>query len=186
MNDYTLIRKARKTISILINDDGTVTVKAPLFVSKKDIDEFVDSKSQWIENAKNRIKDRNDKAAAIGSLSNKEILDLAEKAMTYIPNRVKYYANIMNVKYGKITIRCQKTRWGSCSAKGNLNFNCLLMLTPFDVIDSVIVHELCHLKELNHSKRFYNLVYKYFPNYSISQKWLKENGGIILRKIKLP
>ena len=86
------------------------------------------------------------------------IKELADKARIFIPERVKYYAEVIGVDYGRITIRCQKTRWGSCSSKGNLNFNCLLMLMPSEVIDYVVVHELCHIKQMNHSKAFWKEV----------------------------
>ena len=82
-----------------------------------------------------------------------------------IPERVRYYAPKVGVDYCSITIRCQKFRWGSCSGRGNLSFNCLLMLTPPEVIDSVVVHELCHRKEMNHSAAFYAHVLRVFPEY---------------------
>ena len=87
---------------------------------------------------------------------------------------------MIGVTYKRITIRKQKSRWGSCSAKGNLNFNCLLMLTPPEVIDSVVVHELCHRKEMNHSQRFYEEVLRVFPEYKQWDRWLKKNGTAIL------
>lgn len=103
--------------------------------------------------------------------------------MDYIPGRVKYYSDIMEVTYGKITIRNQKTRWGSCSGKGNLNFNCLLMLMPPEVIDYVVVHELCHRKEMNHSKAFWKEVEKILPNYKEAVGWLKKEGRGIIRRM---
>lgn len=115
-------------------------------------------------------------------MTSDEIRRLAEKALIYIPERVRYYAPLVGVTYGRITIRNQRTRWGSCSSKGNLNFNCLLMLAPTKVIDSVVVHELCHLKEMNHSKRFYDEVLRVFPEYYMCHKWLKENGARIMAK----
>ena len=116
-------------------------------------------------------------------LTREEIEDLAQRALAYIPPRVAYYANRMGVTYGRITIRNQKTRWGSCSSNGNLNFNCLLMLTPPEVIDSVIVHELAHRKEMNHSQRFYDEILKVFPDYRKYDRWLKENGPVLIRRM---
>ena len=94
-----------------------------------------------------------------------------------------YYAPQIGVDYGRITIRCQRTRWGSCSAKGNLNFNCLLMLAPPEVLDSVVVHELCHRREMNHSPRFYALVLRVFPDYHRWDRWLKDNGPALMARI---
>ena len=92
-------------------------------------------------------------------------------------------APIVGVNCGRITIRAQKSRWGSCSAKGNLNFNCLLMLCPEEVRDYVVVHELCHRKELNHSDRFWNEVRQLLPSYDSARKWLKTNGVSLIRRI---
>ena len=109
-----------------------------------------------------------------------EIRQLADKALEIIPGRVNYYAPLVGVTYGRITIRNQRSKWGSCSSKGNLNFNCLLMLTPPEVIDSVVVHELCHRKEMNHSDRFYSEVLRVFPDYWKWERWLKDNGNILM------
>ena len=112
-----------------------------------------------------------------------EVKKLADEALKYIPERVKFYAPKVGVTYGKITIRNQRSRWGSCSSKGNLNFNCLLMLTPPEVIDSVVVHELCHRKEMNHSDKFYAEILKVFPDYWKWNKWLKENGNLLIKRM---
>ena len=82
-----------------------------------------------------------------------------------------------------LTIRNQRTRWGSCSGKKNLNFNCLLMLAPPEVLDSVVVHELCHILEMNHSKRFYAHVLRVYPDYYRDHKWLKEHGTELMRRM---
>ena len=115
-----------------------------------------------------------------GKLTKIELTLLAKQAKQVFPEKVAYYAPKVGVRYGRITIRTQKTRWGSCSSKGNLNFNCLLMLASEEVQDYVVVHELCHLKEMNHSKRFWQEVERVMPNYKVHKKWLKEHGGKIM------
>ncbi len=116
-------------------------------------------------------------------LSAEDIRALAAEALEVIPKRVAYYAPLMGVTCNRITIRNQKTRWGSCSSKGNLNFNCLLMLCPPEVIDSVVVHELAHRREMNHSKRFYAHVLRVYPEYYKWNKWLKDNGPALIRRM---
>ena len=112
-------------------------------------------------------------------------MELAEKALRTIPERVAYYAPKIGVSYGRISIRAQKTKWGSCSAEGNLNFNYLLMLAPPEVLDSVVVHELCHRKEMNHSPRFYTEVLRVFPEYKKHCRWLKDNGNVLHQRAGL-
>ena len=116
-------------------------------------------------------------------LSDEELNELTKQAKKVFPERVKFYAPLIEVKYGKIYIRHQRSRWGSCSGKGNLNFNCLLVLAPPEVLDSVVVHELCHLKEMNHSKSFYEEVYKVMPDYDKNHMWLKENGAELISRL---
>ena len=96
---------------------------------------------------------------------------------------MKHFAKVVGVTYGHITIRNQRTRWGSCSSKGNLNFNCLLMLAPQEVIDYVVVHELCHRKEMNHSKAFWAEVERVLPEYKKAVEWLKKEGPSIMRRM---
>lgn len=179
--NYKLIRSSRKTIGISVNSDG-VTVRAPYRVDIKTIDAFVNSKEKWILKHLGRIENAKSEAEDLGEISPEKVKALAKSALEYIPERVKYYAPVVGVSYGRITIRCQKTRWGSCSSKGNLNFNCLLMLAPANVIDSVIVHELCHIKQLNHSKAFYSEVGRVFPDYKECEKWLKTEGKVLLAR----
>ena len=108
---------------------------------------------------------------------------LRECAREDFENRVRLYAPVVGVTYNRIFIRGQKTRWGSCSSAGNLNFNYLLMLAPVYVRNYVIVHELCHRKEMNHSDRFYAEVLRVFPDYWKWDKWLKENGPALMRRM---
>lgn len=180
--DITVIRSNRKTVAIQVNTDLTVTVRVPRYTSRKDIERIIREKEPWIRKhlEQLRVQQESYEAAEIPYLTAEEIESLADKARKYIPERVAYFAEHMGVTYGRITIRNQKTRWGSCSGKGNLNFNCLLMLTPPEIIDYVVVHELCHRKEMNHSKAFWNEVEKVLPNYRECVRWLKEEGSRIM------
>lgn len=173
--NYELVRTKRKTIGIQVKA-GNLIVRAPYFVSKKEIETILFKHKDWIykQLKEDEIQKR------IPSLTKNQIQKLVEEAKNWIPQRVAFYAEKMGVSYNQVTIRKQKTRWGSCSSKGNLNFNCLLMLTPKEVIDSVVVHELCHLKEMNHSKKFYKEVLKIYPDYWKWNQWLKENGKYLI------
>lgn len=176
--EYKIIRTDRKSVALQIKN-GEIIVRAPLKMKEADIERFVLKNKAWIEKQQKQIE----KDKSLPKFTNQEIRDLADKALKIIPERVKYYASKMGVAYGNITIRNQKTRWGSCSSKKNLNFNCLLMLAPLEVLDSVIVHELCHLKEMNHSKRFYDEVLKVYPDYYKWHNWLKENGSTLIKRM---
>ena len=129
------------------------------------------------------MKKKKEEYEAQEKLSIDDIKRLAEEAIAVIPDKVAYYAQKIGVTYGRITIRNQKSRWGSCSAKGNLNFNCLLMLAPEKVLDYVIVHELCHRKEMNHSARFWKEVEQVMPDYKERRIWLKTHGGVLIERM---
>lgn len=175
----TVIRSNRKTVAIQVNSNLSVTVRAPRSVSEKDIEEILKKKEAWISKHIEKIKETKERVEAepTEKLTREKVIALAEEALKVIPERVEYFAKVIGVTYGKITVRNQKTRWGSCSSKGNLNFNCLLMLVPPEVLDYVVVHELCHRKQMNHSKAFWLEVEKVLPNYKEVRKWLKEEGS---------
>lgn len=175
----TVIRSNRKTVAIQVNSDLSVTVRAPRSASEKDIEEILKKKEAWISKHIEKIKEAKERfeAEPTEKLTREKVIALAEEALKVIPERVEYFAKVIGVTYGKITIRNQKTRWGSCSSKGNLNFNCLLMLAPPEVLDYVVVHELCHRKQMNHSKAFWLEVEKVLPDYKEVRKWLKEEGS---------
>ena len=175
----TVIRSNRKTVAIQVNSNLSVTVRAPRSASEKDIEEILKKKEAWISKHIEKIKEAKERfeAEPTEKLTREKVIALAEEALKVIPERVEYFAKVIGVTYGKITIRNQKTRWGSCSSKGNLNFNCLLMLAPPEVLDYVVVHELCHRKQMNHSKAFWLEVEKVLPNYKEVRKWLKEEGS---------
>ncbi len=173
-----VVKSNRKTVSIEITKDAEVIVRVPFQMPDTEIQKFLNEKSDWIEKHIQMQRLRMENAKHTKQLTEEEIQKLAEKALEVIPKRVAYYAKQMGVTYGRITIRNQKTRWGSCSSKGNLNFNCMLMLLPPEIQDYVVVHELCHRKEMNHSSRFWAEVEKVLPDYQTRRKWLKENGRL--------
>lgn len=181
----TVIRSNRKTVSIQVNADLSVTVRAPQHTTSKEIEHILFKKKDWIEKHIEKMKVRKARCEEqkVERLTNEELQSLAERALEYIPQRVYHFARLIGVDYGRITIRNQKTRWGSCSGKGNLNFNCLLMLMPPDIIDYVVVHELCHRKEMNHSPAFWREVAKILPDYKKAEAWLKAEGGSIMRRV---
>ena len=180
--DYTLIKSKRKTMSVEIKD-GEVIVRVPNRTSKRVADEFVRKHGDWIRTHLEHSRSQQEQAASVDKLTRAQLDALYLRAREYIPRRVRVYADLLGEDFGRITVRCQKTRWGSCSAKKNLNFNCLLMLTPPEVIDSVVVHEVCHLKEMNHSRRFYTLVLELCPDYRRLNSWLKENGKLLMARV---
>lgn len=177
-------RSNRKTMSVEITREARVLVRAPYRMPVREIQRFVNEKSDWIEKHIQKAVEKQKEQQKEPPLTMEQIHELAEQALRELPKKVAYYAERIGVTYGRITIRNQKTRWGSCSGKGNLNFNCLLMLTPPEVQDYVVVHELCHRKEMNHSQRFWHEVEKVLPDYRERRKWLKENGTRIIERME--
>ena len=182
--NITIIKSKRKTISLQIKDVDEAVVRAPYRMSRKEIDEFIEDHREWLDKNMKKYVEQRKEEEKIVPLTEAEVRALADEALKVIPERVAYFAPIIGVSYGRITIRNQKSRWGSCSSKGNLNFNVGLMLVPPEVRDYVVVHELCHRLEMNHSKRFWEKVESVLPNYKVQEKGLKENGNEIVKKIR--
>lgn len=159
---YQLIRSGRKTLAIQLKEDGSVIVRAPLRLAKYKIDIFVQEHWDWVEEHRKKLAGSRKKTHII---SDQERRDGIRRAMEIFPERTAYFAEKMGVTYGRITIREQKTRWGSCSQAGNLNFNWKLVLMPPEILDYVVVHELAHRKEMNHSPRFWAEVERELPDY---------------------
>lgn len=177
-------RSKRKSVAIKITADMQIVVFVPLYVSDNEIERMVISKSKWIDEHMLKVQSTIDERSKLEKITFEQIKELADQAVEYIPKRVKYYAEKENFVYNKITIKNLVSRWGSCSTKGNLNFNCLLMLTPDYVIDYIVVHELCHLREMNHSEKFWAEVEKIMPDYQRAELWLKQNGGNLISRIR--
>ena len=178
MIQYQLIRSSRKTIGMQVKPDGTVVVRAPYLAPKWDIDRFVLAHEDWV---RKQLAKQAKARAAVGDpkvMTAEQFNRLKKLAKQYIPGRIEHFARLAGVshKVKSVSIRCQKTRWGSCTAKGDISMNCLLMLAPKEVLDSVAAHEVCHLLEMNHSSRFYAHVLRIYPEYKKHNAWLKKNG----------
>ena len=182
MMNYTIIRSNRKTFSLQIKN-GALIVRVPQRATDRAVAQFVEEHEAWIEKHHSIDAQKQKEADAIVPLSEEELKALTAEAKRIIPRRVEFYAAQLGVSYGKISIRHQKTRWGCCSSEGNLTFNCLLLLTPPEILDYIVVHELCHSKEMNHGKAFYNEVLRVFPEYHKWNRWLKENGDKLMRRM---
>lgn len=180
--EISVIRSKRKSISIEVKA-GKVIVRAPLKMRDKEIDKFLKLKKNWIDKHLQIFAERQKILKNLKPYTEEELKEIVSEAKRIIPERAEIYAKKIGVDYNRITIRKQHKRWESCSSLGNLNFNCLLVLLPEEVLDSVIVHELCHRKHMNHSAKFYAEVDKAFPEYKKWHKWLNENGGQYLARL---
>ena len=168
---YQWIRSRRKTISIQIDREGQVIVRTPYGITKRQVEEFLYEKKDWILQTRQRVEKRKTEQIPISEEVRREGI---ERAKRIFPERTAYFAKRMGVDYGRITIREQKTRWGSCSSKGNLNFNWKLVLLAPELLDYVVVHELAHRREMNHSKNFWKIVEAELPDYRERRRRLKE------------
>ena len=175
---YEIIYSNRKTLAIQITSDSRVRVRAPRQMSRAEIESFLTEKESWVLKHLRNMTQTGTSASdpASAPLSDSERRRYIHMAREIFTRQVCFYADRMNVSYGRISIREQKTRWGSCSSKGNLNFNWRLIFAPEEVVDYIVVHELAHRKEMNHSRAFYNVVASVLPDYKVQEKWLKENG----------
>lgn len=172
-----LVRSSRKTLAVQIRADGTVIARAPLRMPKDRILYFLSEKASWIRMQQGRMQEReNMRQQARIHLDAAQEKELRERAKSVLAQRTAYFARQIGVTYGKITVRDQKTRWGSCSQTGNLNFNFRLILAPSEVLDYVVVHELCHRRQMNHSAQFWQEVAQVLPDYRKRKAWLTENG----------
>lgn len=209
-----LVRSKRKTLALIVETDGSLTVRAPLRMKEVDIWHFIETKADWIKRKQAQVKKdvptthqyvdgerfwylgkevplrivpdirpalvmdkvfklKNSALSQAESLFTKWYKKQARRVIT---ERVEYFTQKHRFDVQKIRISSARTRWGSCSTKGTLSFTWRLVMAPLDVIDYVIVHELCHLKELNHSKTFWGKVESIMPDYKRRRSWLKKEG----------
>lgn len=185
--EYDIKFSKRQTVGIKIIPPGLVLVTAPIRMSVSDVKRAVESKANWlykklkeVQNAE-KIKEKN-----TASLSEKEKLNmkkqLSGELKIRIEDRIKYYKMVLN-KYdilpAAIRVKSLRASWGSCSSSRNISFNWKLALAPPEVLDYVIVHEICHLVHMNHSPQFWDLVEKVKPDAKVCKQWLKKNGVLL-------
>ncbi|MBQ9070412.1 MAG: M48 family metallopeptidase [Clostridia bacterium] len=167
--DCEIVYSKRRTVSLKVKD-GRVIVRAPLKMKKADIVKILEKHRDWIEKAVAREKASREK---FEDLTEIQIKLIKKQARAYLTEKCEYYSKIMGLKYNKISITSAKTRFGSCSSKKNISFSYRIMLYPECAREYVVVHELAHLKEMNHSAAFYGIIEKYMPDYKERRKLLK-------------
>ena len=216
---YNIIRSRRRTLTLQISSDATLTIRAPLFVSMRHIEKLVFEKIHWIQKKQKEAQEKYVKISKkkytdgetflyLGKEYSLKIVDqqktslvfqkgfflkrntvergkeifthwYKEKAREKITERIHMYAQKEKFRFKSIRISSARTRWGSCSSHGNLNFNWRLLMAPLSVIDYVIIHELSHLVHKNHSKKFWNYVEILMPEYIKEKQWLKDHGYML-------
>ena len=213
MTPHKIIKSKRRTLSLSINENAELIVRAPNQISNKQIEEFIIEKSKWINKNKNlmqsRINEMNDSDSDylflgniyplikvnedpnkidfngtefITSIENQDKFKSSLKSWYKIKfkeiaiPRLNYFSDKYNLKINQVRFKNQKTLWGSCSSKNNINLNYLLVMAPMLVIDYVIIHELVHTVHKNHSENFWNAVEAIMPDYKKAKKWLNKNG----------
>lgn len=169
--DYKVIKSARKTISLEVRPDLTVVVKAPLRMRRKEISAFVQKHEEWLKDALVRTQRRALLQAELDTPQRQKRLQ--REAEEYLPQRTEYWAKIMQVSPAGIRITDAKTRFGSCSAKNRICYSRRLMAYPQQAVDYVIVHELAHILQKDHSPRFYAIVQRYLPDWKERRNLLK-------------
>lgn len=170
-----IIRSRRKTIALEIKEDLSVLVRAPFHTTQEEIQGFIDSHRNWLTKKYGELEKAKEKRG-ISPCPHTLRAEERKRIAEYFLSRVQYYQQLMNLSCKGISIRNQKTRWGSCSSKGNLNFNYKLYYMPPEILDYVVVHELAHLKHMNHSREFWSYVGRYMPEYERHRGWLKDHG----------
>jgi len=175
--EYTLkISRRARRMRLAVYCGGDFVVTAPQNMGQSIIEQFIIEKSQWIINKIDYFK--RFPAKILTKNGKRDYLKYKENALALAESRINYFNKQFGFLINTVNIKNQKTRWGSCSRKGNLNFNYKIALLPPQFADYIIVHELCHLGEFNHSRRFWNLVVKMIPNYREIRNELKERGKI--------
>lgn len=179
LNEQLIIYKLKisnraRHIRLAVYRNGDLVITCPKGFKVGAVEDFIRKQSAWITKKKKYFTDLG--AGPLDYLTRQDYFNKKEEARVLISKRLEYFNCFYDFKYLKINIHNQKTRWGSCSRDGSLNFNFRLLYLPESIRDYVIVHELCHLKELNHSSRFWSLVSLAIPDFRDLKKKLRVFG----------
>jgi predicted metal-dependent hydrolase len=162
-----------RSLRITVHPDGRVVVTKPLRMSEVQVERFVEKHTDWIERRRTSFLKRGAPIALpVPHKNSKAYTEVRERARTLARTRLEFFNQFYDFSYTTISIRDQKTRWGSCSRRGNLSFNLRIALLPPELADYVIVHELCHTKEHNHSEKFWAQVERTLPHANVLRKKL--------------
>jgi hypothetical protein len=174
--EYRLVRSKRRSIALHITDDAVLCVRAPHKVSREIIDDFINKKIKWVKKHLNMARAHMEAACAARQEA-QPIDHYKKQAKQFIPARVGELSSLTGLSYKGIKITSARKRFGSCSLTNKLTFSWRLLLAPEEVLDYVIIHELAHTAEKNHSKRFWSKVRELMPDYRSAHTWLKQNGA---------
>lgn len=168
---YEIVRSKRMTSAIQVKRDGRVVVRCPWVATQEEVCSFVEKHREWILRNRKEVLDR---LARREVYTEEQVKELRQRARWMLAQKTWQWAQRMQVTYGRLSIRQQATRWGRCSRKGNLNFNWTLILLPEALADYVVVHELAHRREMNHSPKFWKIVEEQLPDYRELRRQLRE------------
>jgi len=188
VSEVEIVESSRRSLQIEITAAGGVKVRMPFGMGQQTALTFLRRRADWVDEHVMKIRRRNLQDPRTGArteapFTEGDLKALKKAARADLTERLEKWAPLVGVTYGTVSIRAQKSRWGSCSSAGNISLNCLLALTPEHVRDYVVVHELCHRKEMNHSARFWSEVGRVLPNYAEAKKWLKQNGNALVARL---
>ena len=170
--EYRVSARARY-LRVTMKSDGRVVVSMPRRVSRREAERFVGEKWGWIEVQMERLRKRVEGRASVPAIPKDRMKEVKKMALGIVNEKLEQLNRAYGFIYHRVSIKNQRTRWGSCSRKGNLNFNIQIVALSEDLAEYLVAHELCHLKEMNHSKRFWDLVAKTIPDFRERRRELK-------------
>lgn len=180
LEDYKLIRSRRKTLSLFVDEDARLTIRAPFYLGQKYIEKFILEKESWIKKKQSKMRERIENRERFNELMDEPtIKNIKKRAKQQLMCRLVELSEKFDYPFAKMRLSGAKMRWGSCSHKNTISLNWKVMLAPPQVIDYLIIHELAHTKHKNHKSDFWNAVAEVHPTFKEDRKWLKDNAHLL-------